>query len=36
MALVGLAVQALRRRTLPAEAPEVELDLPGGSTSAGP
>jgi predicted MFS family arabinose efflux permease len=33
MALVGLAVQALRRRTPAAGVPEVELDLPGGSAS---
>jgi MFS family permease len=33
MALVGLAIQALRRRTPAASVPEVELDLPGGSAS---
>jgi MFS family permease len=33
MALVGLAIQALRRRTPAASVPEIELDLPGGSAS---
>jgi MFS family permease len=33
MALVGLAVQAVRRRTPAASVPEVELDLPGGSAA---
>jgi MFS family permease len=33
MALIGLAIQALRRRTAPIGGPEVELDLPDGPAS---